>query len=59
MYELFWEKVQLMCESVDVDPASLPRKRKASKSFEVGSSESFLGPCIPNAIKNRCYQKPV
>ena len=21
MYELFWEKVQQMCESVDVDPA--------------------------------------
>ena len=31
MYEQFWEKVQLMCESVDVDPASLPRKGKPQK----------------------------
>ena len=61
-----------MCEGVDVDPASLPCKRKAPKRFEVGSNESFSGPCTPkdhywrhyfesidlvtNAIKNRFEQ---
>ena len=61
-----------MYEGVDLDPASLPCKRKAPKRFEVGSSESFSGPCTPkdhyrryyfeaidlvtNAIKNRFEQ---
>ena len=40
-FNLFWEKVQVLQREYGVDEASLPRRRKAPRRFDVGFGEGF------------------
>ena len=41
-FKLFWEKVLRLQQTLGVSEPSLPRKQKAPKRFEVGTSEGFF-----------------
>ena len=38
----FWEKALRLQQALDISKPSLPRKRKAPRRFEVGTSEGFF-----------------
>ena len=41
-FDLFWEKVILMQEKLDISLPTLPRKRRAPDRFRVGSGDDFF-----------------
>ena len=36
MYKLFWQKIIMQANELDIAEPTLPRKRKAPRRFEVG-----------------------
>ena len=54
MFDLFWEKVQMECEKLDVEEAKLPRARKAPKRYEIGQGDSSY-PDSPKALYRITY----
>ena len=41
-FDLFWEKLMLMQDKLEVNLATLPRKRRAPERFREGSGETFF-----------------
>ena len=54
MFDLFWEKVQMECEKLDIEEAKLPRARKAPKRYEIGQGDSSY-PDSPKALYRITY----
>ena len=53
-FGLFWEKVKIMINDIDVAEPLLPRKRKMPKRYEVGSAPSEF-PACPKDYYRRIY----
>lgn len=51
-FDMFWDKVLRIQESVDVSEPALPRQRKAPRRYEIGSGEPSF-PESPNDLYRR------
>ena len=46
MFKLFWQKIVMQANALDIEEPTLPRVRKAPRRYEVGSS-SGVSPLSP------------
>ena len=55
-FGLFFERVELLCNSTDTEGPSLPRKRKAPKDLEVGHGDAYHSPTIQEHYRRQYFE---
>lgn len=55
-FSLFFDLVSQFCEQNDVDPPILPRKRRAPKDIEVGTSEGYYSVTVEEYYRIQNYE---